>query len=69
MSDEDEDFDKVCAICNVRNGKHGYWNGTCPIKAGVIPSVNDVKATFFVDSGKTRTTKCDKNRNPGQYYK
>lgn len=61
-----DDFDKVCAVCNTRNGLHGHWNNTCPDKSGKLPTDFAVK-TYFVDSGKRRTAKCDKNKNPRHY--
>jgi hypothetical protein len=61
-----EDFDRVCSECNVRNGMHGNYNGSCPTKEGRLPAPGKEK-TFFVDSGKSRTQKCDKNKNPRMY--
>ncbi len=55
-------FDRVCKICNARRDIH--WDARCPNKNGtgaVVP------ASYFLYSGKSRSRKCDKNRNPDRY--
>jgi len=52
--------DEVCKHCNCRKGRH--CNSFCPSRDG-----KGFTQKCFAFSGKYRTSKCDKNRNPKQY--
>ena len=52
--------DEVCTHCNCRKGRH--CNSFCPSRDG-----KGFTQKCFAFSGKYRTSKCDKNRNPKQY--